>query len=94
MQGMFMLWRGAQMKPDWYHPYTKHTYHENQKFYLDEIKNDDYDDDDDNVKQTERPMYVKLPGNSSCSQNIKIALNFALKNLKEDHTPVLFAITL
>ena len=36
---------------------------------------------------------VKIPGNSSCSQNLKIALGFAAANPKPDHTSVLFVIS-
>lgn len=35
---------------------------------------------------------VYLPGNTSCSQDVTVALNFAFNNLKKDMRPVLFAI--
>ena len=35
---------------------------------------------------------VKIPGNTSCSRNPKVALGFALDEVKEDFIPVLFVI--
>ena len=37
--------------------------------------------------------YVNMPGNASCSQNLKIALDFAITNLKQDNISVLFVIS-
>ena len=36
--------------------------------------------------------YVCIPGNTSCSRNPKVALGFALDEVKEDFIPVLFVI--
>ena len=36
--------------------------------------------------------YVRIPGNTSCSRNPKVALGFALDEVKEDFIPVLFVI--
>lgn len=36
---------------------------------------------------------VSIPGNASCSQNLKIALGFALNNPKAKHVPTLFVIS-
>ena len=36
---------------------------------------------------------VRIPGNASCSQNLKIALGFAAENPKKDHVSVLFVIS-
>ena len=37
--------------------------------------------------------WVKIPGNSSCSQNLKIALGFAAENTNKDLISVLFVIS-
>merc|ERR1712070_613752 len=38
---------------------------------------------------------IMLPGNNSCSKNIKVALEFAVpKELKEGYTPTLFVIAI
>lgn len=38
-------------------------------------------------------MYVHIPGNASCSQSIRVGLDFAFKNLKDDFIPVLFVFS-
>lgn len=38
-------------------------------------------------------LIIRIPGNTSCSQNLKVAMNFAIKNLREGLISVLFVIT-
>ena len=39
------------------------------------------------------PKFIRIASYSSCSQNLKVGLEFAIKNQKPDHVPVLYAIT-
>ena len=40
------------------------------------------------------PMCIRLPGNTSTSQNLKVGLEFATQNPKPDHVPVLFVFVI
>ena len=40
-----------------------------------------------------KPYFIRLPGNTSCSQSIGIGLKFALENPKQDHQATLFVIS-
>ncbi len=75
--GIFLLWRGPIMKSEWVLPYEQNTF--NHVFKKGDNKG--------------KPLYVHLPGNQSCSQNLKVALRFAIGNRKEDYISTLFVIS-
>lgn len=45
------------------------------------------------MEDDEFPESVCMPGNTSCSQSLKIALDFATKEPRPDHKAVLFVFT-
>ncbi len=78
LYGIFLLFRGSQMKDDWLIPYEQNNYQNDMQAEWDEAKT--------------VPMSVRLPGNTSCSQNLKVALKFATGKPKVDHKAVLFVV--
>ena len=38
--------------------------------------------------------HINIPGNTSCSRDMKVALGFALDKPKQDHEPVLFVFSI
>lgn len=76
--GIFLLFRGAGMKEEWIQPYEENT-------FVNTIQEEG--------KQKGRPVFVHIPGNASCSQDLRVALEFAILNLAPDCIPVIFVFS-
>lgn len=83
MAGLFMLWRGLQMKDEWIKDYEDNTIVGNMG--------------PESGEYAGLPKFIHMPGNQSCSQNIYVALKFAFERPDpiDDQMmkPVLFAIS-
>lgn len=83
MSGSFVLFRGAQMKKDWYAPWQ-------HSIYTKPVTKEDNPPKEDDIGM---PMWVHMPGNASCSHDLSVALSFATREVKPDHDPILFIIS-
>ena len=76
--GIFLLFRGVQMKDEQLDPYEQNLY--SNTF--------------DEGERKGKPISLKTPCYLSCSRKPKEALKFAFQNLKPDHIPILLNLYL